>query len=64
MEFKKDDHAEKEAKHQATTASAMWLHHRVVFRQKRLAAEKMTPTSSHFQDKHYAMTLREPFYTF
>lgn len=43
----------------------MWLHHRVILRQKSLAAEKTTPTPSHFQDlKHYAMTLRGPFYTF
>lgn len=65
IEFKKDDHKEEEAKKQATAASAMWLHHRVILRQKRLAAEKTTPTPSHFQDlKHYAMTLRGPFYTF
>lgn len=63
--IQENDRTEEEVKHQATAASAMWLHHRVVLRQNRLAAEKTTPTPSHFQDlKHYAMSLRGPFFTF
>lgn len=65
VELKKDDLTEEKALHQVTAASAMCLHHRVILRQKGLAAEKTIPTLSHFQDlKHYALTLRAAFYTF
>lgn len=46
IEFKKDEHNRRErerAKHQASAASAMSPHHRVILRQKRLAAEKTRP---------------------
>ncbi|MCJ1344524.1 hypothetical protein MMC31_002727 [Peltigera leucophlebia] len=65
IQFKKDKHSEEQAQNQATAASAMWLYHRVILRQKRLAAEKADPSASHFDDlKHYAMTLRGPSFTF
>ncbi len=63
IEFKKDEHTEEQAQNQATAASAMWLYHRVILRKRRLAAEKVDLSASHFEDlKHYAMTLRGPFY--
>ena len=64
IEFKKDNHTAEQAQNQATAASAMWLYHRVELRKRRLTAEKVDPSASHFEDlKHYAMTLRGPFYT-
>lgn len=64
IEFKKDNHTAEQAQNQATAASAMWLYHRVVLRHRRLAAENIDPSASHFKDlQHYAMTLRGPFYT-
>ena len=64
IQFKKDNHTAEQAQNQATAASAMWLYHRVVLRKKRLDAEKVDPSASHFEElKHYTITLRGLFYT-
>lgn len=65
VEFRKDNHTEEQAQNQATASSAMWLYHRVILRQKRLAAEKVDRSAFDFEDlKHYVMTLRGSFFTF
>lgn len=65
VELKKDNHTEEQAQNQATATSAMWLYHRVILRQKRLAAEKVDRSPSDFEDlKHYVMTLRGSLFTF
>lgn len=64
IESKKDNRTAEQAQTQSTAASAMWLYHRVELRKRRFTAEKVDPSASHFEDlKHYAMTLRGPFYT-